>query len=154
MTNCLRIVNVVSIFFLVILVGCNKDTPSPEEVSNSIILTYQTGPAIHIYGNVDSTLDNPTNQCIVFPTDYNLKIYKDSTIETTEIKNTTAYIGARPYYLRPVGEIESTLFVTFSPDLTGSTISEPTSFYAEITGHLCNDESVIIKKRIPFIVIP
>ena len=141
---------------LIILIGCNRSTlfPKYDEISDSLLVTYQTGPEIHINGYIEAIVDNITSYCIVFPTNYGIRLFFEGTNGVEEIQDTTTYIGNRPNYLKPIGDIESGFYIVFSPNVSNFQISKPTEFFAEITGHLCDDNSVIIKKKIPFVMVP
>lgn len=141
---------------ILLLTGCNNSntTLTPNEISDSLEISYQVGPEIQIYSYVQALVKNPTTYCIVFPLDYGMKIYSEENGNNVEIKNRTVYIGDKPNYLKAISDIESFVLVVISPDTSQLIINQPINFYAEITGHLCDDESVVIKKQIPFVVVP
>ena len=142
-------------FLLVIfLVGCSKPTTTPEEFADSLEVKFSEGPEIQIYGHVQGIIRNTTSYCFVFPPDLGIKLFEDHAGNLLEIGNYTKYIGKDTIHLMPIGDINDFISISFDPDVSGLVISEPTNFYAEITGHLCDDDSLVIKKRIPFIVVP
>jgi hypothetical protein len=139
-----------------VLTGCTKlsSTPTPEDISNSLTITYRTGPIISQNDYVGVQIQNGSDFCIIFPYDYGTKIYLEKEDDAIEVANSTTYIGRDSIELGPVGDITSSRNIMFSPDMAILQISDLSSFYAEITGHLCDDESVVIKKKIPFVVVP
>ena len=151
-----RIIQLIVSILIILLVGCSKPTPTPtpEEISDSLVIKYQTGPEIQTYGYVEALVKNTTFYCIIFPTDLGIKLFVDQDGSVSEIHNYTKYIGDQPRYLKQIGDIDEFISVGFDPDVLNLTITEQTKFYAEITGYLCDDASVVIKKKIPFVVVP
>lgn len=141
---------------LISITGCGKVTPtySPEELSNSLVITYYEGPEIQIDGHIQALLRNTSKYCIVFPIDLGIKLYMVKKGNITEINNYTAYVGDHKRYLNPKGDLNDFISVSFDPDVSRKTVTDSLKFYAEITGHLCDDDSVVVKKKIPFIVTP
>ena len=142
------------IILIIFLVGCSKPTPTPEELADNLEVQFSEGPEIQIYGHVQGIIRNTTSYCFVFPPDLGIKLFEDHAGNLFEIGNYTKYIGKDPIYLMPIGDINDFISISFDPDVTSLAISEQTSFYAEITGHLCDDDSVIITKKIPFVIVP
>jgi hypothetical protein len=147
--------SLVGLLFLLI-VGCIKvtPTPTPDEISNLLIIKYHEGPEIQLNGHIQAVIRNTTNYCIVFPVDLGIKLFVNQDGKLSEINNYTKYIGNQNQYLNPAGEKNDLISVSLDPDTSGLLITDSMMFYAEITGHLCDDESVIIKKKIPFIIVP
>lgn len=145
----------IMIFSIIVLTGCNQEklNPSPQTISESLTMTYHTGPSISRDDYIEVYFENPTKYCIKFPKDYGIRIFSDEK-NSTEIENNTIYFGSNPRVLGPKGSIGSIRSVVFSPDLSNELINKPTKFYAVITGHICKDNSIIISKRIPFLVNP
>jgi len=149
-----RFFQICVIILIVFLAGCSKPTPTPEEIADTLEVKFSERPEIQIYGHVQGIIRNTTSYCFVFPPDLGIKLFEDHVGNLSEIGNYTKYVGKDPIYLMPIGDINEFISISFDPDVSSLTISEPTNFYAEITGHLCNDESIIIKKKIPFVVMP
>ncbi len=143
------------IFSIVVLIGCTqiKRNPSPLKISNSLTVSYQTGPTISKDEYIEVYIENPMKYCITFPPDYGIRIFYDE-INPIEVENKTIYIDTIPRTLGPKESIDSIRSVIFSPDLSKEFIDKPTKFYAEITGHICKDNSITISKKIPFLVNP
>ena len=140
---------------IAILSGCNKPSQNslPQDIADSLLIEYQSGPEIPVYGHIEALLNNPTSFCIVFPPDLGIRLFLEQEGSITEIHNFTKYIGDQSRYLEPAGH-QDFISVGFDPDISDLGVLEATEFYAEITGHLCDDDSVVIIKRIPFVIVP
>ena len=143
---------------LLILVGCRNETltptPTPDEISNSLIIKYYEGPEIQIYGHIQAIVQNTSDFCIEFPIDLGIKLFVDQNGTVSEINNYTKYIGNQKRVLNPIGERNDFISVSYDPDVSGLIVTDSMTFYAEFTGHLCDDETVIIQKKIPFNIVP
>jgi len=124
------------------------------DIAKLINISYKIGPNVSDYKVIEVELNNTSNYCIEFPPDYGIKIYMDENGKITEIGNNTTYIGDKPRYLQPKGNIASKRGILFSPRVSDQKIIDSIIFYAEVTGQLCNDPSIIIQRKIPFSVSP
>lgn len=149
-----KTVYLIAIVMAISIVGCSKTNEQPIDIVNSIQIDYETGPKINTNQYLTVWLVNHSQSCVLFPADYGIRIYTETENGYVEFPNLVRYIGTQPRKLQPNGEVYSERSVDLRPDLAGFTISKPTSFFATITGHLCNDETIIIEKRVEFIVSP
>ncbi len=136
------------LFFMFILVSCEKYIKNPEEISNMLLINNESNPVL-AHGVV-IRIENNSDYCIQFPTGYNLKIFAQTLDEIIEIPNDTKYIGEEPIQLEKKGSPQSSIFISFSPRTQDLSSYNLVDYYVEITGHLCTDKSVIIRKKIPF----
>ena len=151
-----------SLFILImtiVLSDCSSpSTPQSSDIANSIDVSYITGPQVDLPTGVNPLLSawitNQTKYCINFPPDYGIKVFAETSDGWTEIPNRVKYISDHPVLLKPKGDIFSQHSLDAQPDLSALTLTQPTNFYVEISGHLCDDEKVIIEKKIPFVVAP
>jgi hypothetical protein len=137
-----------------LLTGCKKTGSTTEEISNLLSIEYQQGPKIQINDVITALVWNNSSECMIFPLNYGIEIYTYINGEKLEIDNKAVYKGNDSRILKKKGDIDSFIFVGFSPDLSTFEISKSTEFTAEISGHLCDDDSIIITKKIPFVVYP
>lgn len=144
-----------SIIPFLLLTSCISIMPTktPEEISDALTLEYPFGKGNQDYGQVTVWITNTSTYCIVFPTDFGIKLFVNINGNTSEIPNRTIYLGDRSNYLRPKGNLESTMGLVFSPDSSLFNSTREAQFYAEITGHICDEESTTITKVIPFMII-
>ena len=143
---------VIFLIFIITGFGCKGD--SPESISDSIDLTYQTGPNIFPNDFVEIRITNQTNFCIVFPVDFDIKVYLKQSENWLQVSNLVTDIGDRPVILEPKGEMFSVAIVLIKPDISNITIKEPIESYGLITGHLCDNENIVIEKKLPFLITP
>lgn len=100
-------------------------------------------------GNVSMWIENVNRDCIVFPYDFGLKIYYEENNEKHEIKNLMRYSPLVNITLGAKGEFSAESTITFTPDLTGVTISSSTQFIVQISGTMCKSSKPFIQE-IPF----
>ncbi len=142
------------LFCCFILYGCTENAISPDDISKGLMIDYVKGNEIKTSGYILVNITNTSSECISFPIDFGLQLYVIENGVLTNIKNKTTYTGDSPYIVNPNGDYVSEILIIFSPDLSMFSIKEETNFVAIIKGQLCDDESVIITKEIPFIVMP
>jgi hypothetical protein len=150
----------VSVIFLA-LYGCssvqNSNLTLSDNIANAIKVTYQTGPQIQTNEALNFLITNTSKNCIAYPIDFGLQIIMEQNGKWITVVNTVTYqaqTGQNEVLLNPVGSLFTQKIVGAQPDLSNITLTGPTNFQAIITGHLCNDKSVVIEKRVPFIVSP
>jgi hypothetical protein len=143
----------VVVLLSVLLLSCSKQTIEPEVISESIKITYQdTGP---IAGNpVDALLTNTSKYCIKFDLLNGVKLFAKQKEKWVEIPNLVEFIGTSTITLMPEGNLSSEASVIIGPDTTTLIITTPIDAYALLTGHLCDDETIQIQKKIPFTIDP
>jgi hypothetical protein len=143
------------LFFIGINVSCSNELSQPTDIATSIEITYQTGPEISPGGEVLAWINNTTDNCINFPTDFGIKVFVLQGEDWLEVQNLVTYESDEPQVvLEPKGEMFSRNLVHIWPDVSSLIITEPVDSYALITGHLCEDENYAIEKKIPFVIIP
>jgi hypothetical protein len=126
----------------------------PVNIADSIDVSYQTGPKISTHETLTIWIVNQTNYCISFPPGFGIRIFAETNNGWVEVQNTGKYLGSDPSLLKPQGDIFSQGIIDAQPDISQLAITKATNFYLEISGHLCDDDTVIVKKEIPFIVVP
>jgi hypothetical protein len=141
-------------FLVAVTAGCSNEPSQPAEIASLIEIVYQTGPEISAGGSVDAVLENKSNQCIHFPVDLNTKVFVEQHGDWIEVENQITYLGDSPVLLQPKGDIWSSTLVYIQPDTSELTVTEPVDSYALVTGNLCENEDVVIEKKIPFVIIP
>jgi hypothetical protein len=149
---------------LILSYGCSfmqeiqnpKGTPTSEidQLGDRLEITFLRGPEIHTLQNVSLVITNLSEYCIVFPFDFGIELWVDVNDVWEEIDNMVQYIPEEDIYLEPVGESFSTMGVSIRPDLSDFPLLEKTDFKAILSGHLCDDISVIVEKEILFTVSP
>jgi hypothetical protein len=123
-------------------------------IADSIDVSYQTGPRIGVNQDLTVWIKNQTAYCVSFPPDYGIKIFAETSDGWTEVSNLVTFVGNQPRSLKPKGDIFSERSIDVRPDVSALMLSQPTNFYVSISGHLCNDETVLVEKEIPFVVVP
>lgn len=148
-------------FFLVFLLsGCNTPETqniSDEDISNLLDITYIKGPEIIKGEYVAVTLENKSDYCLSFPSDYGIRIFGEMNGELIEIDDLMETIGEykeTPEIVDYKYGLFTTMSIIFVPDTQKLALLEPTDFYAIISGTLCEDDSVSITKKILFTVLP
>jgi hypothetical protein len=137
-----------------ILSSCSHASEQPVVISDSIDVEYQPDQQIGINEDLTIWITNQSKYCIEFPIDIGIRIVAKQTGDWIEVPNLVTYSGNIPIQLKPKGDVFSKKAVIVWPDVTGLSLVDPTDFLAIITGHLCDDESTVVEKKIPFIVIP
>lgn len=102
-------------------------------------------------GQVSMWLENVNNDCIVFPYDFGLEIYYEENNEKHEISNLMEYSPHDNIILGAKGEFFSISTISFTPDMTGITVSDTTRFIAKISGTMCKSGTPFIQE-IPFTI--
>jgi hypothetical protein len=125
-----------------------------HNLADDIVVTYETGPEIQATEVLEFWIKNTSNNCIVFPYNYGLKIFVEQNTNWIEVPNPTIYSPEDDIYLREADNIFSYRPVLLRPDISKIQLQGPTNFQATITGHLCDDENVVVEKTIPFVVKP
>ena len=142
----------ITISIVIIISGCNGK--SPETIADSIDLIYQIGPNIMPNEFVEIRIINQTNYCIVFPIDFETKVFLKQDDGWVQVSNLVTNIGDGPQILESKGKMFSVAIVLIKPDTTNVVIEKPIESYALITGHLCDDENFVIEKKLPFVITP
>jgi len=142
------------LFLIVALCSCASPEDKNQGISDPIVVTYITGPEIEMTDLLDFWVKNTSDECIVFPFDFGAKILLDNNGSWIEINNLARYHPEEDIYLRAAGNIFSENAVGLQPDYSSIVLQENTDLLVVITGHLCEDDSVIIEKQIPFVVKP
>lgn len=96
-------------------------------------------------------LENINADCIVFPYDFGAKIYYEKNNEKNELKNLMDYFPHDNITISAKGEILATRSFTFTPDLSGLTVTESTRFVLQISGEMCKSGKPFIQE-IPFAI--
>lgn len=135
--------------------GCsNSKEQEATDLSALVDIQYEIGPEISKQEILTVWLVNQSSSCISFPLDYGIKVFAETGEGWTEVPNVIEYKGTGPNLLKPKGDIFSQRSIVVKPDLSSLTLAAPTRFYVEIQGHECADDSHIVKKEIPFTVVP
>jgi hypothetical protein len=142
------------IFLVAITAGCSNQPSQSTNIAELIDIGYQSGPEISPGGIVEAWMENMSNQCISFPTDFSIHVFVEQHGDWIEVSNRVTYVGDRPELLKPKGDMPSSALVYIRPDTSGLTITESVDSYAVVTGQLCDDENYVIEKKIPFVIIP
>lgn len=148
------IMHVLTLIVLLGLTSCTKPAPNTAGVSDLLVITYDSGPGIGIGDNLEFWIKNESDRCISFPVDYGLKLFVKANQTWDQVPNLATYVGEEPNVLESKGGTFSEDAVIARPDVSQLDLAGPTDFYASVTGHLCDDGSVIVEKEIPFTVTP
>ena len=147
-------------FLVVVLSGCSTPETqiiSDEDVSNLLEITYIKGPEIIKGEYIAVTLENKSDYCISFPSDYGIRIFGEMNGELIKIDDLMETVGEykeTPEIVDHKYGLFTTMSIIFVPDTQKLVLLEPTDFYAIISGTLCEDDSVFISKKILFTVLP
>jgi hypothetical protein len=138
-----------------ILSGCSNSSESRvENIANGIDVSYETGPQISQGQNLIFWIKNQTDFCVSFPPDYGIKVFSETSNGWEEVPNLVNYVGTEPRLLQPKDNFFSEDSIFARPDLSGLGLVKPANFYVSISGNLCDDKTVLIEKKISFIVVP
>lgn len=113
-----------------------------------------TGNKVKAGWALEVLLINTSDACVVFPFNYGVKIYHQEDEKINFIANLVDYTSKNEIFLTPEGELSSQRLIAIEPDLTDFSVAAPQELHATITGHLCDDENVVITKEITFFVVP
>jgi hypothetical protein len=116
--------------------------------------SYVIGPEIQNTESLISFIKNTSSSCMVFPYNYGVKIYMERNGSWVDVPNMTDYRSKEDIQLLPAGNMDSDNVVVLRPNLLDVELQAPTNFRAVLNGHLCDDENVLIKKIVPFTVVP
>jgi hypothetical protein len=139
---------------LIIFSMCACTSTQGQNPADAIEITYETGPEIHKTDDLEFWAKNTSTNCVVFPYDYGIKIFREVDGIWVETPNLTEYFPRQDKYLREAKNVFSEELLILMPDLSKIQLQGPTNFRAVLNGHLCNDENVVIEKIVPFTVIP
>ena len=142
------------IMTLAIISCSNSSEEKNANIADSIEVSYQTGPQIGVHQDLTIWIKNQTDFCISFPPDYGIKIFSETNNGWKEVSNLVNYLGTEPRLLQPKEDSSSEDSVFARPDVTSLGLVKPTNFYVSISGNLCDDKTVLIEKKIPFVVVP
>jgi len=135
--------------------GCNPDSKHlPDDLANSLIVTYRNGSEIQSGETLEVLIENKTKYCLDFTPYYNIEINVDINGTLTLVKNNIIVSGNKPNILMPVGDPASGGFISVNPEMIIYNISKPIDASFQISGHLCDDENLLITKSIPFTILP
>lgn len=142
--------------FFAILFACIACTSSLDksEIAELIEIDYPMGKEVileQIFPAYYIEIHNLSDQCILFPVDYNIKLFMKNGDQVAGIKNSVIYHG-NEIKLSSKGTYFADNVISFKPDLKPTDYSPSTRFYATIQGHLCNDKSIQIDKSFEFSV--
>lgn len=151
-----RIKQILALFVFVILFnGCTDSIKSESGIiADDITVSYETSAQITPNEDLVFWIKNQTDFCIVFPPDYGIKIFSETSNGWKQVSNLVNYLGTEPRLLQPKEDFSSEDSVFARPDVTGLVLVKPTNFYVSISGNLCDDNTVLIEKKIPFTVTP
>jgi hypothetical protein len=149
---------------LVLVSGCSTihNIQDPQETAtietyqwgDLLEITFLRGPEIHTSEYVSFWIKNLSEYCMVFPYDFGTKIWIKSDSGWEEIDNIMHYSPEEDRLLDPSGSLFSNMDGSIAPDLTNYPINAKTEFKALLTGHFCDDESIVVEKEILFTVSP
>ena len=143
------------LFFIMILYSCSSSPKSQvENIADGIEVSYETGPKIGQNQILTFCIENQTQFCFSFPRGYGIKIFSKTSNGWIEVPNRGKFLGTEPRLLKPKEDFFSEDSVDVFPDISGLGLVQPTDFYVSISGSLCEDETVVIEKKIPFVVAP
>jgi hypothetical protein len=143
------------VVFSIFLNACsNSYEKQIENIPDSIEVTYETGPEIGQNEILTVWIKNQTDFCISFPRGYGIRNFVETSDGWKEVPNLGKFIGTEPRLLKPRNDFFSEDSIDVRPDLSGLGLTKPTNFYVTISGHLCDDETVLVEKKIPFVVVP
>ncbi len=138
------------------LLGCTRSPiQQPEEdISDSLTITYLTGPNIKNGQTLSLLIENQTDYCFDFSPDYNIVINIAINGSWVKIPNNITISGNKADILMPASDPGAGDFLDALPDLSKHNISSSTEAYITISGHLCDDENFVVEKKIPFSITP
>jgi hypothetical protein len=143
------------VVFSIFLSACSDSYESQiENISDFIDVTYETGPQIGQHEILTVWIENQTDFCISFPLGYGIRNFVETSDGWKEVPNLGKFVGTEPRLLKPKNDFFSEDTVNVRPDISGLGLTKPTNFYVTISGQLCDDESVLIEKKIPYMVVP
>lgn len=138
------------IFTFVFCVACTS-TPDADEIAGLIEIDYPMGQELILGQAFSVGIHNNSHQCVLFPADYNIKLFMQNGNKETELGNLVTYNG-KVRELTPGGTFFADNVIYFMPDLKLTDYSSSTIFFASIQGYLCDDKDTIINKTFDFSV--
>lgn len=148
------------LFFVLIIIAiisissCSELSGQSTEIADFIEISYQTGPEIEVNQDLTVWLKNNSKYCISFPVDFGLKVFVEKDNGWFEIQNLGTFLGDQPILLKPKGDIFSENVIDVRPDVSNLSLNKSTNFYALLSGHLCEDETKVVEKKIEFVIVP
>jgi hypothetical protein len=145
------------IYFLtlpILLIGCGQKAKGPDQIAKSIEVIYDNSSEITLGTRISIWVKNTSAYCVEFPLSDGLSLYAYEKDAWIEIPNLVEFIGKQTITLMPNDILLSENQVVLNPDISSLSMDKPTKFYALLTGYLCDDKTVEIKKEIPFTLIP
>ena len=85
--------------------------------------------------------ENTSHERIAFPFDFRARILVEIGDSWMKIPNLVKYHPSKNV-------------VGLQSDFSGIVLQENTDLVVAITGHLCDDDSIVIEKRVPFVIKP
>ncbi len=146
-----RYILILIVFLPTLLFSC---AVQPKDITASLEVVYPKTSEFHVGAPVDIIINNTSNYCVVFSLKDGLTIYAEQSSGQVGIANLVEFIGSQDWVIKPKGDLYSSRLISMYPDLSNLSITSPTKFYAKLTGHFCDDESVQVKKEIPFTIVP
>jgi hypothetical protein len=143
-----------TLIFAMISACASESTQVNNEDNFELDITYLNGSSMSPTGDLETVIRNTTSNCIKFPVGFGIKVFVVQDKKIKEIPNPVTYIGNEPITLGPKGEISASALIYIKPDTSGLTISETIDAYIAISGYFCDDESRIVKEKIPFTIVP
>ncbi|GEM_PF-5965189 len=127
---------------------------SPKDIAESLDVIYIYGPDIKHGETLSLWVENDTEYCLDFSPNYNIIINVKIDKSWIIVSNSINFLNDKPDILMPVDDPASISFVDVLPDLSEYQLTKPVEAYVVISGHLCDDESFVIEKKIPFTITP
>ncbi len=151
------------LLFVILLTGCSKPQPAaellpninlPSDKINTFIKLRDTPELANSYKNND-TLDlqliNVSNQTIVFPDNFGLKVFIEDKGNWSEIQNNFYNAGAT--FTLPTEKLyPGGLFPTVMPNIPG--LSSPTTIRVIAVGHVENNDSEQVGAYLDVVITP
>jgi len=145
-------INILFLFiYLLFLLSACTSSIDPQAIADLVEIDYPMGNQLVLNQSYFVGIHNHSDQCIIFPNDYDIKLYMKNGKEEKEITNIVKYYGD-VLKLTEEGTYFPDNVIYFSPDIKSTDYSASTSFYATIQGYLCDDKETIINKTFDFSV--
>jgi len=145
---------IVAMLMLAVITTCTKieqGDPDPKSIENQLQIMYKTGPEIRVGELLTLVVKNHSDQCVIFPKDFGIKIITSDT--EIEIENLVLYTKDQDLYLMPSGDINDAKFIDASPNIREDEYPLPLELNLVIQGQLCEKTDIKIVKYIPFKVV-
>ena len=150
----LTFLSAIVILTLAIISCSNSSEQQIADIADSIEVSYQTGPQIGVHQDLTIWIKNQTKYCVSFPPDFGIKVFAEINKNWQEVPNLGTFLGNEPRLLKPKGDIFAETSLDARPDVSDLGLTQSTNFYVSISGHLCDDDTVLVEKKIPFVVVP